>query len=141
MKAIVDKHIAACVAEIRAEVERQFAQALQGLTTAPVSARKPRRAAKAARRGSARQTRAERVVERAATKAKGRTCGCGPVGRHRRECGLAAQPEPKVTKAPVVARTGNGADSSRVKPLIDEARALRFAKLEAAAKARAGATA
>lgn len=155
MKSIVDKHIAACLVELRAQVEREFAQAIQGLTRAGEISSKSRRAAvpqERARKAKA-ATSAPKAKDRVAGKREAvsekpapvgvilnRPCGCSPRGRHRREC-AGAQPPRTVERSPRVERAATTTDSPRVKAPIDVVKAERFARLEAAAQKRTGAAA
>lgn len=150
LAAVIRAHVDACCAEIRAEVEREFAAAIAGLgagvrseaagvAKARVSrpgSRKP--SPTRDRRGKSQAVRSGR--ESATATPSRRTCGCAATGRHRKECALAKPPQP-VERSPKVERAGNGADSPRMKPPVDTARAERFAKLEERVKARMGAAA
>jgi hypothetical protein len=103
MKEIVTKHINACMAELRTEVERMFGEALKAFAPSAPPAQErgspPRRGREAPPESRARTAKpakpgSHRAVK--AVKAGARTCGCGPVGRHRRDCKLkAAKPARK----------------------------------------------
>lgn len=147
MKAIVDKHIAACVAELRTAVAREFAQAIAALTPADKRAKRspPRRKPAAApipptpAPRAAKPDRAASAKPAASTATSSRrTCGCGPVGRHRRECAQ-AKAAPEISAAPRAPKVGNGTDSPHVKAPVDTGRAARFAAIEASAQKRTGA--
>lgn len=113
-KAIADvirAHVDACCAEIRAEVEREFAQAIAAL--APGTPAKPRRVpqerAKAPRRAKPAAPGDRRGKSKAGASSKARTCGCGPVGRHRRECKLATGTGPRSKAKPKADDEDSGA--------------------------------
>lgn len=117
LAAIIARHVDACVTELRAAVSEQFAAALGSavpVVPAPERSRPrriaPERAAPAAvaprapkpqkRSGAKREAAGVKPVAKPVVKS-GRTCGCGPVGRHRRECKLATGtgPRAKATRA------------------------------------------
>lgn len=128
---IVDRHVAACVQELRAAVEAEIAAAVRALSPGVRVARAKRpKAARPRVKGSAPQKRAERAVaseppqpvKRSTPSPKPRACSeCDQPGHNARTC--------PALKRPVVA------------PPVDAAKAERFARLEAAAKARNGASA
>jgi hypothetical protein len=141
LQAVIERHVRACLEEVRGEIEAEIRTVIGALATgtrekAParlaVSAG-AKKAPKPQQKGSARQTRTGGVVS-------ARPCGCGPVGRHRREC-AGAQPPRTVERSPRVERAATTTDSPRVKAPIDVVKAERFARLEAAAAKRNGAAA
>jgi ribosomal protein L40E len=116
MRSVVDKHIAQCVAELRSAVEREFAEAIAGLTR---GVGKPRRASKPVER--ARRAKPSAPAPKAKDRATGkreavsakRECGCSPRGRHRRECKLATGTGPRAAKKPASDDEDRGARQVR----------------------------
>jgi hypothetical protein len=141
LAAIVARHVEACCKELRAAVEAEMREAIAGLAPGvPVKARRlPQERANPKRRVKSATSGDRRGKSKPAATAT-RTCGCGPVGRHRKECALAKPPQP-VERSPRVAKAGTGTDSPRMAMPVDETRAQRFAKLEERVKARTGAAA
>lgn len=85
MKDIITKHVDACVAEIRAAVEAEFHKALSSVVAKPAAKPVARRSPRAKKVAPTAAKPAPKPAAKPAVKS-GRTCGCGPVGRHRREC-------------------------------------------------------
>jgi ribosomal protein L40E len=131
VKTIIAKHVDACIAEIRGEVEREIHAAISALVPLTTQA-KPRAKPKRAKRSPSRRnanaasipaTPAPRVTkakDRATVKPSAtatssrRTCGCGPVGRHRRECAQAgAKPARKASSDDEERGAGVPADRPR----------------------------
>lgn len=146
MKHIIDKHVAACVAEIQREIQAEIARALMpeaGDTVVrprKLSAtrgkaerrfrRPPSRAPKRAppRAKTARRPTLKISLKRSSHAKETRPCGCGPMGRHRIDCALA-----KVNRK---SESSRKTDRSSALEMTTQARADRLAKLEQRARER-----
>lgn len=139
---IVTRHVEACLKELRAAVEAEIAAAVSGLQAGvPAKARRlPQERAKVPRRAKSAAPGDRRGKSQAPRTSKARPCGCAGTGRHRKTCALAKPPR-TVEQSPRVERAGTGTDSPRLKVPVDETRAARFARIEAAAAKRNGAAA
>ena len=155
---IIAKHIDACIADLRTYVQAEFAQVLGGgIVAAPVAAERSRPRTKPVARAEKPmalrpQTRAKASAS-AKPAASGRTCGCGPVGRHRRECKLATGTGPRAAKKPKSDDEDSGAglpadrdhpdgvaDVARVQPAGDPADAADPSRARARTRRRSTAT-
>lgn len=115
LAAVIKRHVDACLAEVRGEIEAEIRVALgDGALGGSPPPRTSARPAKAPKVKRAPKSRAKTIVQRDVKPSKsGRTCGCGPVGRHRRECATQVSAKP--------ARKAASDDEDRGAPALEMA--------------------
>lgn len=128
LNAVIQRHVNACLAEVRAEIEAEIRAAIGALAARekPVERAKPKRRVKSAvtrdRRGKSKPVQSSAKPEPPQPVRRSATCSeCDEPGHNARTC---PQRERAVAAPPV-----------------DETRAQRFARIEAAAARRNGAAA